>query len=58
MVAVILVRTVADVVNDIVVGNPVVVTAVFAEDDVIEVVIVVVDVIGTVVEEAVKVVVG
>jgi hypothetical protein len=58
MVVVILVRTVADVVNDIVVGNAVVVKAVFAEDDEIEVVIVVVDVIGTVVAEAVMVVVG
>jgi hypothetical protein len=58
MVVVILVRTVADVVNDIVVGNPVVGKAVFAEEDVIEVVMVVVDVIGTVVEEATIVVVG
>jgi hypothetical protein len=58
MAVVILVRTVGDVVNDIVVGNALVVTAVFAEDDVIEVVVVVVDVIGTEVEKAVMVVVG
>jgi hypothetical protein len=58
MVVVILVRTVADVVNDIVVGNPVVVTAVFAEDDVMEVVMVVVDVISTEVDEIAVVIVG